>query len=131
MGFTRKLGESSAHRRGCCLDNLAANIANEKHDRLLLSVPMAAGEKGIAGRKPVHEPIFEQKIQRPIDRNRSRPLAGRLRYPIDHLVGPKRAAFPGKDLKNTPPPRGQTYIVATAGRQRSAPRARGATLRLI
>ena len=58
-GFASKLGESPAHRRGGRLDDLAANIANEKHDRLLRGVPMAAGEKGVARREPMDKAVFK------------------------------------------------------------------------
>jgi len=58
-------------------------------------VTVAAGEIGVARREPVDEAVFEQKIERTVDRNGRRTLAGRLRYPFDHLIGAERAAFAG------------------------------------
>jgi len=95
------LGESAAHRRGGCFDNLTANIANEKHNWLLDSVAMAAGKISVARREPVDEAVFKQEIQRPVDRNRRGALTGRRSDPIDQLVSAERAAFAGKNLENS------------------------------
>ncbi len=79
---------------------------------------VAAGEKGIARCEFVDEAVFEQKIERPVDRNGRRSLAGRLRHPIDHLIGAERAALAGQNFENTPPSGRQAYFVAAAERQR-------------
>src|ERR1700730_8340357 len=85
---------------------------------------MAAGKIGVARGEPMDEAVFEQKIERPVDRNRRRALAGRLGDPIDHLVGAKRATFAGKYLKYPAAPWGQAYLVLAAKGERNVHRAR-------
>lgn len=124
FGLLRKRAQHPAYFRRRRLDNFAAHFADQKNDRLLGGVAVAAGKIGVARREPVDEAVFEQEIERPVDGNRRRALAGRLGDSIDHLIGAKRTAFAGKKLENPPPPRGQADPVLAAKGERGIDRAR-------
>lgn len=125
MSFVRELGQSSAHGWRRHLDDLAAIIADEKHDGFARGVTVATSEIGVPGGEPVYEAVLEKEIEGPIDRNRRRAFAGCLGHFVDHLIGAKRAACAGKNLKNTLAARGQADFAVLVKRWRSVLHALG------
>lgn len=93
-------------RRGH-LDDVAAGFANQKNDRLFGGVAMAAGEIGVARGEPMYKAVLKQEVERAIDRDRRRALAGGFGDAVDHLIGAERAALRGEDFQNAPPARRQ------------------------
>ena len=68
--------------------------------------------------------VLEQEIQRPIDRDRGRALAGFRRDAVDQLIGAERAAVAGENFEDAPPPRRQRDALVAAQRQRRLERLR-------
>ncbi len=99
----RRLGdrcEVAVQGIGSRLDHLAAAFANEEDHEILRTMAMSAGEIGIARGKPMDEAVFEQEIERPIDRDRSRVLACRVRHFLDHVIGAEGAPLTGEDFED-------------------------------
>ena len=67
---------------------------------------MHTGSKGVQAAHPVRQPVFDQKIQRPIGHRR---LVGEsiLSKSVQHLVGAKRAVLFQQNFQRPPPHWGQ------------------------
>lgn len=82
-------------------------------------MPVAAREIGVAGREPVDEAIFKQKVECAVDRDRRWALTRCLGDLVDHLVRAEGAAFVGENLKDTPPAGRKADPISAAACNRS------------
>ena len=69
-----------------------ATIANKENRWFMHPMAMIAGHEGVARVDPVDQPILDQKIESPIDRDGRWTLARACGQTVDHLIGAERAA---------------------------------------
>lgn len=82
---------------------------------------MRAGDIGVEALDPVHEAVFDQKVERPVGHRRLRAKALRLE-PVEDLVGAKRLVLVEQDLEDALPDRGELQPVRRAiGMRRREP----------
>src|SRR5262245_29643882 len=74
--LSRRFVDRLEHAIGVDLGHPPAAFAGEH--QLAARVAGVAGKKGIAALEPVHDPDPDQRVDRPVDRNRCQPLAARL-----------------------------------------------------
>lgn len=74
-----------------------------------------AGNEGVAAFYAMHEVVLAQKIERSINRDRSRPRAA-TRQPIDEFIGPERMMTCQQSLKHTPTHWRQPFLASSADR---------------
>lgn len=70
-------------------------------------MPVSAGHERIAGGEPMHQPILQKIIERPVNRDRRRPPtvgAGEL---LDHIVRAQRFGRSAEQIKDRLSPRRQ------------------------
>ena len=77
-------------------------------------VSVLAGHEGIARGEPVHEAVLEQEIERPVDRDRGRPLAGVGGDLFDQFVGAERAPGAVESVEHPAAARRQGNLFAGA-----------------
>jgi len=80
----------------------AATIADEENGGLMGPMAVIAGHEGVAGGEAVDQPLLDQKIQRPVDRDRRRTLARPGRKTVDHLIGAQRTASRAQLIEHPP-----------------------------
>jgi len=121
MGLARQLRQAAAQRAGIRFDDVAAAFADQKGDRRLARVAVAAGEIGVARREPMDEAVFEQKIQRAIDGDRGRAFPRDLGDPVDQIIGAERPALASENFQNAAPARRLSQYRKSRGRCRRTP----------
>ncbi len=131
MRLARQRREATAQRARIRFDDVAAGFADEKGDRRLARVAMAAGEIGVAGGEAMDEAVFEQKIQRAIDRDWGRALPGDLGDPVDEVIGAERAPLARENFENAAPARSQRDPFLAAGGERRFERRLAAGLCMV
>ncbi len=99
----------------CRLGHAPAGLADQESDRRRFIVAMRAGHKGIARGQTVHQAVFEQKIERPINGDGRWPFSGRLGDQIDHFIGPDRPAGRAKLVENKLPGRREFDVIMRMG----------------
>ena len=80
----------------------AATVADQENGGLVGPMAVIAGHEGVAGGEAMHQPLLDQKIQGPIDRDRRRALAGSGRKAVDHLIGAQRTARRAQLIQHPP-----------------------------
>lgn len=92
-------------RVGRSLGHLATGVADQEGDGLMGVVGVSAGEKGIAGGEPMDTPGLDQKVERPVDRDRRRAAACLGAQQVDQLVGPDWSYRAREKVEDALPPR--------------------------
>lgn len=104
----------AAQRVGGRFDDGAAILADQENHEILFMMAVATGKEGVARGEPVDQPVFKQEIERPVDRDGSGALAGRLGDLFDHVIGAERAAFAGEDFEDQAAGRRQPHAMRVA-----------------
>jgi hypothetical protein len=80
---------------------------------LMVVVSLGAGHEGVQPLNPVHQPVFEQEFQRPVDGGRHGRFAHRLQL-VKQLVGGERPFSSQDELEHAAPQSGQQGAVLCA-----------------
>lgn len=110
-GETRQRGVERLRRR---LLDMAAVLADQKHDLVTLRMPMRAGNESIEAFKPVDEAVFFQEIERAVDGDRRRAARAVGPKRFDKIVGTEWTARPCERIENGAPLRREAEPLASA-----------------
>ncbi len=110
-----------AQCRGSLFRDTATTVADQKCQRLAFAVGMATGQKGVARRQAMGEPLVDQKIQHAVNGDRCGAFASALANPVDQLIGAHRLAGFAQYIEHGPAgwrelDMGNAFPVAFAGR---------------
>lgn len=111
--------------RGILVD-AAADFADQEGDRLIGAMAMRAGDEGVARAQAVDEALLDQKVERPVDRDRREAPPARRRDPVGEIIGPDRLVIAIERLQRLAPDRRQPQAALAAGRL--GPRQTGGSL---
>ena len=87
--------------------DLPAGFANQKYCGFRALVVVGAGQKRIARRQSVDEPVLDQIVEGAIDRNGRRTPPVRANKPVDHFISAQRLARGAEHVENRLTPGGQ------------------------
>lgn len=108
--------ERGEHARIRRLVDAAAGLADEKHDRLVRTMAVRAGDKGVSALEAVGKTLFEQEIQCPIDGDRREALAGTRCQRVGDVVGAERAMGAEQRAQHRPANGSEAQARTPAGR---------------
>ncbi len=130
VGLEPFSGKRMRHRtgefqRGEFVD-AAASLANQKGDEIVRPVAVRAGDKGVAARQAMHEPLLDQELERSLDVNVLEAATAPDRGRVCDVVSPQRPVRGVKRLQNAPPDRRETHAPSPARGLRPSQRIRRA-----